>query len=256
MVSDSIVDLRAMRELYLYAFEQVVTCSKPQAVMASYNKINGSYACENEFLLHDLLYGEWNFQGAVISDWYALNNAVQSVKAGLSLEMPAAAGCRLRSFLTQLMQTNFRNRSLDRAVEKVLSLVLRMNCANSVYSLYDTDANHRLSTDIAADCIVLLKNKQDILPLQEDEQIALIGDLSVFPRLQGSGSSKVNPIFTQNLKNEIENYTGHVICAQGYSLSDARMNESLLEEAIEVAETADKGRRPDRPPRRMGIGRF
>ena len=192
MASDSVVDERTMREIYLTAFEIVCRSAKPRTIMSSYNLVNGTYAHENEHLLTDILRGEWGFDGMVISDWGGSNDAVAAVRAGGSLEMPAPGLAGARQIVAGVEEGTLDAADVYARAQEVLT-VAAASAGRPAPTPYDVDAHHALATSIAAEAITLLSNEGDLLPLSPGTSVALIGDLADTPRFQGSGSSQVNP---------------------------------------------------------------
>ncbi len=149
MVTDSVVDTRALREIYLYAFEETVRRAKPWAVMTAYNKVNGTYASENKQLLTDILRAEWNFDGITITDWGAVNDIVESLKAGLNLEMPSSAGINVKRITEAVKDGNLPEEKLNEAVADIITLVSKANENRPQLYLFDTHANARLARSAA-----------------------------------------------------------------------------------------------------------
>ncbi len=225
MSSDSRVDERTMREIYLPAFETAVKKSKPWTVMCSYNRINGTYAAENKWLLTELLRDEWGFDGFVVSDWGAVNDRVAGVKAGLDLEMPPSFGVNDKLIVEAVKNGTLEEKVLDEAVIRILNIIYRYMDQRDKTAVFDRDAQHDLSRKVAEESLVLLKN-DGVLPLKKEQKIAIIGQYAKKPRYQGGGSSHINSHkvsgmldFVQDMKN--------VTYAQGY--------DDGLEEAADMA---------------------
>ena len=195
MASDSVVDERTLRELYLTGFEIVVKEAHPKALMSSYNLINGIYANENAHLLQDILRGEWGFDGAVVTDWGGSNDHALGVKNGSTLEMPAPGGDAVRELLAAVRSGKITEADVDARLDELLTLVLDTHAAVERHSRsFDADAHHALARRAAGESVVLLKNDDALLPLAEGTQVAVIGDFAETPRYQGAGSSAVNSI--------------------------------------------------------------
>lgn len=192
MVSDSVVDERTLREIYLTAFEIVVREASPWALMSSYNLVNGEYAHENAHLLTTVLREEWGFDGAVISDWGGGNDAVAAVRAGGTIEMPSPGFDSARDIVAAVESGRLAEADLDTRVAELIELVRRVKAPVEAIA-FDADAHHALARRAAAESAVLLRNENSLLPLAEGTSIALIGDFAVTPRYQGAGSSSVNP---------------------------------------------------------------
>ncbi len=240
MTSDSIVDERALREIYLAPFEIAVKKAQPWTVMCSYNRINGVYASENRQLVTDILRDEWGFQGLVLTDWGAMNDPVLALKAGVDLEMPGAPNGNSAQIVAAVRSGDLDEADLDRSVARILELVQKAQAAQPAKAPSDLDAQHALARRVAGEGVVLLKNENDQLPLPEDARIALIGCFAKQPRYQGAGSSLVNPTRLENLHDELIKLVGEssVLYAPGYDES-GESNEDLLKEAVEVAQKAD-----------------
>ena len=195
MASDSVVDERTLRELYLTGFEIVVKEAHPKALMSSYNLINGIYANENAHLLQDILREEWGFDGAVVTDWGGSNDHALGVKNGSTLEMPAPGGDAVRELLAAVRSGKITEADVDARLDELLTLVLDTHAAVERHSRsFDADAHHALARRAAGESAVLLKNDDALLPLAEGTRVAVIGDFAETPRYQGAGSSAVNSI--------------------------------------------------------------
>ena len=195
MASDSVVDERTLRELYLTGFEIVVKEAKPKTIMSSYNLINGTYANENRHLLMGILRGEWGFDGAVVTDWGGSNDHALGVQNGSTLEMPAPGGDAVRELMQAVQSGKITEADVDARLDELLTLVFDTHAAVQSHSrTFDADAHHALARRAAAESIVLLKNENDLLPLAEGAKVAVIGDFAQTPRYQGAGSSAVNSI--------------------------------------------------------------
>ncbi|GLY38881.1 glycosyl hydrolase [Amycolatopsis sp. NBRC 101858] len=195
MRSDSRVDARTLREIYLRGFEKIVKDAKPWTVMAAYNKVNGVYACQNRWLLTDVLRGEWGFEGLVVSDWGAVDDRVASVDAGLDLEMPGGDASSDAAVVAAVDSGALDAARVDAAAGNVIALLERVRAGAEAFPdrSIDEDAHHALAREAAARSIVLLKNDSALLPLATGGSLAVIGKFAVEPRFQGSGSSHVNP---------------------------------------------------------------
>lgn len=200
MASDSVVDERTLRELYLTGFEIVVKEAHPKALMSSYNLINGIYANENAHLLQDILREEWGFDGAVVTDWGGSNDHALGVKNGSTLEMPAPGGDAVRELLAAVRSGKITEADVDARLDELLTLVLDTHAAVERHSRsFDADAHHALARRAAGESVVLLKNDDALLPLAEGTRVAVIGDFAETPRYQGAGSSAVNSIKVDTL---------------------------------------------------------
>lgn len=200
MASDSVLDERTLRELYLTGFEIVVKEAAPKTIMSSYNLVNGTYANENAHLLQDILRRDWGFSGAVVTDWGGSNDHALGVKNGSTLEMPAPGGDAVRELLAAVQSGKITEADVDARLDELLTLVLDTSAAVQKHSRsFDADAHHALARRAAAESAVLLKNDGGILPLAAGAKVAVIGDFAETPRYQGAGSSAVNSIKVDTL---------------------------------------------------------
>ena len=240
MASNSVLDERTLRELYLTAFEIVVKEAHPKSIMSAYNKVNDTYANENHHLLVDILRKEWGFDGAVVTDWGGSNDHVEGVKNGSTLEMPSPGLGGARKLLKAVAEGSLTEQEIDLRVDELLELVLSTTAAlEKEPRSFDEKAHHELAQRAAAESIVLLKNEGGILPLKHGKKVALIGDFALTPRYQGAGSSMVNPTKVDSLKDAMEAAELDMVgyCA-GYERS-GKPNKAYLEEAVSQAKMAD-----------------
>ena len=194
MASDSVLDERTLRELYLTGFEIVVKESAPKTIMSSYNLVNGTYANENAHLLQEILRKDWGFAGAVVTDWGGSNDHALGVKNGSTLEMPAPGGDAVRELLAAVQSGKIAEADVDARLDELLTLVLDTSAAVQKHSRsFDADAHHALARRAATESTVLLQN-DGILPLTADTKVAILGDFAETPRYQGAGSSAVNSL--------------------------------------------------------------
>ena len=238
------VDERTLREIYLPAFERVVTQAQPWTVMCSYNKINGTYASEDPWLLTQVLRDEWGFEGLVVSDWGAVNRRDAGVAAGLDLEMPSSGGAGTRVILDAVRAGTLSEADVDRAVTRVLTLIDRSQPALREGQTFDAEAHHTLAREAAAASAVLLKNAGGILPLdpRSGGTIAVIGEFARSPRFQGAGSSQVNPTRVDTALDALRTaLDGHreVAFAPGFEIDSDAADEDLVAEAVRAAAGAD-----------------
>ncbi|MGV2985974.1 glycoside hydrolase family 3 C-terminal domain-containing protein [Microbacterium sp. AGC85] len=244
MVSDSVIDERTLREIYLTAFEIVVREAHPWAIMSSYNLVNGVYAHENKHLLTDVLRGEWGFDGAVISDWGGGNDAALSVAAGGTIEMPSPGWDSVRAIVAAVESGSLDASDVDARAAEVLTLVERVH-ARTAAAVVDLDAHHALARRAAAESAVLLKNAtlpeddRALLPLTAGTSVALVGDFVRRPRYQGAGSSLVNPTRLTTLADAAEAASVTIAgIADGFR-RDGVADAALQDEAIALATRAD-----------------
>ena len=193
MATDSVMDERTLREIYLPAFETAVKEGGVRSLMTAYNRLNGTYCNENGHLLREILRGEWGFDGLVVSDWGGNNDRVEAVRAGSSLEMPASNGETDRHIVEAVRNGTLDEALLDEQVDHVLDFVFSAQKTLAHGGVSDGTAHHALAAKAAAESAVLLKNEKEFLPLRRFESVAVIGDFAAVPRYQGAGSSHVNP---------------------------------------------------------------
>ncbi|MFB4268443.1 glycoside hydrolase family 3 C-terminal domain-containing protein [Nonomuraea sp. GTA35] len=200
------VDERTLREIYLPAFERVVTQAEPATVMAAYNKLNGTYASQHPWLLTQVLREEWGFDGVVVSDWGAVNDRVAALKAGLDLEMPGNPDNDAK-LVRAVLEGRLDEAVIDRSVARVRAMV---DTWPARPGSFDADAHHALARELAADCAVLLKNDGGVLPVgPEIRTIAVVGPFATEPRFQGGGSSHINPTRVDIPLEEIRKLAGN-----------------------------------------------
>ncbi len=214
MSGDSRVDERTLNEIYLAAFEGAVKKQKPWTVMCSYNKINGVYAAENRKYLTDTLREQWGFDGYVMSDWGAVNNRVEDLKAGLDLEMPSSLGANDKLIVGAVQSGNLKECVVNAAVERILNIVFRYEENRDKNAVWDKDKDHEMARKVAEETIVLLKN-ESVLPLNEKDDIAFIGKYAKQPRYQGGGSSHINSHKITSAMDAAEGMS-NIVYAQGY----------------------------------------
>ncbi len=256
-IIDAIVDERSLREIYLAGFEGAIKKAKPWLVMCAYNSLNGDLCSENKKLLNGILKKEWGFKGFVVSDWGAVNDRVKGLAAGLDLEMPGSNGERDKKIAEAVLSGKLKESVLDKAVKRMLRVILKASTNIQPGASFDKKAHHALAKAAALESIVLLKNENDILPLKKTGTIAIIGAFAKKPRIQGGGSSHVNPsamdIPYDEIAKKAETYGIKLLYADGYlledtdvefgmqqfsSLSDAA-DEALIKQAADAASGAD-----------------
>lgn len=237
MSSSSNVDERTLREIYLPAFETAVKKAAPYTVMCSYNRLNGTYASENHWLLTDVLRKEWGFQGYVMSDWGAVNNRVDALKAGLELEMPASGGINDQEIIKAVRDGSLKESVLDQAVERLLNIIF-LYTDNRENQTFELENDHKLAGKIAEESMVLLKNDQ-VLPLKEEEKVVVIDEFACAPRFQGGGSSHINSFKVSSFMDAV-NALETVTYVKGFSSTEDVYDPTLAEEAICAAKSADK----------------
>ncbi|WP_346669927.1 glycoside hydrolase family 3 C-terminal domain-containing protein [uncultured Subdoligranulum sp.] len=240
MASDSIVDERTLRELYLTNFEIAVTEGHPKTIMTSYNLINGTYANENAHLLQEILRDTWGFDGAVVTDWGGSNDHALGVKNGSTLEMPAPGLDSARELCKAVKDGKISEVDINVRLEELLNLINDTTGAlEKAPKTIDWEAHHALARKAAAESIVLLKNKGDLLPLDPEAKIAVIGDFAQTPRYQGAGSSVVNAPKVDSFLQVFEESGLHSVgFAQGFN-RQGKPDPSLQAKAVELAAQAD-----------------
>lgn len=240
MASDSILDERTLREIYLTAFEIMVKESKPKSIMSSYNQVNGSYANENSFLLQDILREEWGFNGSVITDWGGSNSHTEGVRSGSNLEMPSPGGDSIRELVAAVNEGNLDESIIDERIDELLELIFSTTERNQKKAnTFDEQTHHALAKKAAVESIVLLKNENHVLPLSEDKKVVVIGDFAKTPRYQGAGSSMVNPSKLDSIQELISEYNlDYVGYAQGFK-RNKKADEQLMREALDLARQSD-----------------
>ena len=239
---DETIDERTLREIYLSNFEGAVKEGKPWTVMCSYNRVNGILASENKYLLTDILKEEWGFEGFVVSDWGAVDERVEGIKAGLDLEMPSSYGIGDQKIIEAVKIGKLDEKELDQTVERLLKIIFKAVDNRNRGTTYDKQAHHKLARKIAGESMVLLKNQDNILPLKKEGTIAIIGAFAKKPRYQGGGSSHVNPTKLDNALEEIEKLVqgkAKIIYEEGYNLDNDEMNQELIDKAKETAKKSN-----------------
>ena len=239
MVVDVIADERTLREIHLRGFEIAVKQSRPWTVMSAYNRINGVYCSEHDWLLNRVLRDEWGFQGLVMTDWGATNDRVRGVKAGGDLEMPTSGGVNDRRVMAAVRRGDLSESELDRNVARVVELLLK--CQEQSVPASD---HHALAHRAAGEGAVLLKNDDNVLPLRRDARVAVIGAFAREPRYQGTGSSRVTPTRLECALAAMQDIIGQdaassLVYAPGYDPEQSEPDEPLIDEARAAAAAAD-----------------
>ena len=243
MTSSSEMDERTMREIYLASFENMVKKEKPWTIMNSYNKLNGTYLCENKEMLSDILRDEWGFDGYVMTDWGAMNERVEALKAGCNLEMPASGGKTDKEIVDAVRSGELDEAVLDQRCEEFLNIIFRYMENRDANAVFDREKDHGKARHIEEECIVLLKNEDSILPLSPEQKTAFIGKYAAAPRFQGGGSSHINSFKTESALDALDAADGikkeNIVYAQGYDDLEDKTDEALLREAAEAAKSAE-----------------
>ena len=237
MMSDSIMDERTMREIYLASFENMVKQAKPWTMMGAYNKLNGTYLCENKLILTDILRDEWGFDGYIMSDWGAMNDRVDALKAGCELEMPGMTDRTDKEIIAAVQSGDLDEELLNRAVERFLTVVFKYVDNRNQEAVFDREADHQVARELAEESSILLKNKDKILPLKTEQKVAFIGQYAKEPRYQGGGSSHINSfklVSAVEASKELQ-----VTYARGYDDGLDVAVEELEDQAVELAKKSD-----------------
>ncbi len=238
MVIDSVIDERALREVYLTAFEIAVKEAQPWTVMNAYNKLNGTYCSENGYLQNTILRDEWGFEGLVVSDWGAAKDRVAGMINGNDLEMPTSGDYNTNKVCRAVREGKMKVDAVDVCADRVLDLILKSKDAPED-TCCDKNAHHELAREIAVNSLVLLKNEDNTLPLRKDKTVAIIGELGRCPRYQGDGSSKINPTKLDDAFDALLEKGYKLNFAPGYNKKKDEVNEIMFKDACIVAERAD-----------------
>lgn len=240
MSIDEKISLRALREIYLRAFEKPVREGKPDMVMTAYNKVNGEYCADSEFLLKKVLREEWNYDGNIITDCVAAHDLAKGIKNGLNLQLSSESRESIRKEVRSLIEKNeIREEEIDRAIESTIHLgkkCLQRDCDIS----YDAAEHHEFARHLAEESLVLLKNEQKFLPLQANERICVIGDLACSLRYQGGGSNHIENLYkVEQVYDAVRQICRDAVFAKGYG-DKKEEEEELWKEAVEAAKGCDK----------------
>ncbi len=238
MSCSSEVDERTLREIYLTGFEIAVKEAQPKTIMCSYNKINGTFASQNKKLLTDILRDEWGFEGYVVTDWGAVADRVEGIRAGLDLEMPGSNGENDALIVQAVKDGTLDEALLDRAVENILRVTESYLENRHPEAVYDREKDHEKAIAAAKECAVLLENN-GILPLNPNQKVVYIGEYAVKPRFQGGGSSHINCSHVSAAYDTAMDKKRKVSYAKGFSADRDVYDEALAKEAIEAARSAD-----------------
>lgn len=234
----ALISPRALREIYLPAFEYIVTTAQPWTVMCSYNKINGVYSSQNRWLLTDVLRHEWGFNGIVMSDWGAVSDRVAALNAGLNLEMPPSNTDN--QIVDAVKDGRIPATQLDAMAQGMIDLVDKARPAMSKDDYrYDVDAHNEIARQAAVEAMVLLKNDDAILPIAKESKIAVIGEFARTPRYQGAGSSLINPTKLTSFLDVVNERGIAVDFAPGFTLDDTDQDQALTDEAVTAAKNAN-----------------
>jgi beta-glucosidase len=238
MTVDTIVDERTLREIYLASFEEAVRDARPWTVMCSYNKLNCTYLSENKRLLTDILRKEWQYNGIVVSDWGAVNDRVAGVTAGMDLEMPGSGGINDNKVAVAVRNGVLSETDVDTMAGRLLDLIYKAVDNKVSGCKADLEAHHVRARELAAQCMVLLKNESSMLPLDAKKPLAVIGSFAENPRFQGGGSSHINPTRLTRAWNEIRKVNPEATYAAGFSVHSDAIDPTLFADALDKAKTA------------------
>ena len=237
MYASSDMDERTLREIYLAGFETAVKKSDPWTLMCSYNRINGTYASENKWLLTDVLRDEWGYDGLVMSDWGAVSDRIKGIAAGLDLEMPGSGGVNDARIVEAVETGKLAEEDLDKAVRNVLNLIEKYH-SKKREEVFDREKDHEIAVHAEEESIVLLKN-EDVLPIKADEKIAIIGGFAENPRFQGGGSSHINAHNIVSAVSVADSF-GSFTYTEGFPYDGDQMSDEMKNQAVEAAKNADK----------------
>ena len=238
MTINSICDIRTMREIYLKGFEIAIKKGNPGTIMASYNRVNGDYACENKYLLKDILRDEWGYKGLVISDWGAVNDPVKAIKNGLNEIMPIATTNQYKKISEAYDKDDELQNAVDESLNYTFDFIKKYQDTKPCD--FDIEKGHEIAVDIAKESIVLLKNEDKILPLKKREKVAFIGEYALTPHYKGGGSSNVTPYKLVTPIEVVENGDYNVTFVKGFSAIKDEVDLDLEDEALDLAKKSDK----------------
>lgn len=241
MTNSSDADERTLREIYLASFEGAIKKAKPWTVMSSYNRINGEFVGDSKEYLTEILREEWGFDGYIVSDWGAVNDRVSSLAAGLDLEMPPGDFENDRLIVKAVQEGKLDESVVDQACERILDVIFRYTENRDTEAIFDYEKDHAAAAEIEAECMVLLKNENEILPLTSDKKIAFIGKYAKTPRYQGGGSSHINSWKVESALEAVKEISelANVTFAEGYQDEKDEVIEELQNEAVQAAKEAD-----------------
>ena len=238
MSCSSEVSERALREIYFPGFEEAVKAAQPKTVMCSYNKINGTFSAENEWLLSKVLREDWGFEGYVVTDWGAVADRVKGIQAGLELEMPGGSGINDAKIVAAVKEGTLDEALLDGTVERLLKVLYSYVDRRDPNAVFDRDADHQKAVQMATECAVLLEN-DGILPLNPDAKVAYIGGYAATPRYQGGGSSHINASKVSSALETAHTKNRNVAYVPAYSTTEDAFVGGGIAEALAAAKDAD-----------------
>ena len=239
MTSSSEVDERALREIYLASFEKAIIKGKPWTVMSSYNRLNGKYVGDSEEYLTNILRKEWGFDGVVMSDWGGVNDRVASLNAGLDIDMPGSIDVYRNQIIAAVHNDELSVDKLDEIVSRILIYIDRVSSINQLNEEHLLEKNHDVARQLCEDSIVLLKNKNNLLPISPKAKIAFVGPYASHPRYQGGGSSHINSYKIISALEHAKAKGLNIQYARGFDEDDDLTNDDLLNEALDLSMKAD-----------------
>ena len=241
MTNSSNVDERTLREIYLASFEGAVKKAKPWTVMSSYNRINGEFVGDSPEFLTKILRDEWGFDGYVVSDWGEVNDRVKALKAGLDLEMPHGSDENDEMIVKAVQSGELDEKTLDLTCERILNIIFKYTENREKTAVFDYEKDHETAAEVESECIVLLKNENNILPLDSSKKIAFIGKYAKTPRYQGGGSSHINSWKVESALEAAKSIKelANVTFAEGYQDEKDEVVKELQDEAVKTAAEAD-----------------
>ncbi len=243
MIVNEVIDERTMREIYFPAFEIAVKEAQPWTIMNSYNRINGVYASQNDWLQNKVAREEWGFEGLFVTDWGASVDRVPGLKAGTDLEMPSSLELNVPKIVNAVKNGTLDEKVLNERVDKVVDLIIKSKPALEKDYTYNVEEHHQLAARVAEGSMVLLKNEDNVLPLKAGKKVAVIGEMAKAPRYQGPGSSVIKPTKISNAYDELKALDVDVVYAQGYYKAEPKKDRipdsQLLAEAVNAAKMAE-----------------
>ncbi len=243
MYTSSNLDNRTLNEIYLTPFEIAVKKAQPWTVMACYNRVQGVYGTQNPYLLTEKLKNEWGFKGIVVSDWFAVIDRVEAMKAGMHIEMPKVSLINNAIAVEAIKNGSLNIEVVDNLVREILTIVFKAKSLEDRTTKLNIEKDHEFARKVTSEAATLLKNDNQVLPISSEKykKVAIIGEFAINPRYQGNGSSQVKPTKLDKALDIIKQEYGkdiEVSFAQGYNLADDN-DMSLIEEAKEIASKAD-----------------
>ncbi|MBR5234325.1 MAG: glycoside hydrolase family 3 C-terminal domain-containing protein [Clostridia bacterium] len=231
------LDERTLREIYLAGFETAVKEAQPWTVMCSYNRVNGEQVSESNKLMNEILRDEWGFKGLVVSDWGAVRDRVEGLKSGLDLEMPGTFGLSAKKIKAAIEDGTLSEDVLNKACRRIVNLAFKWT-QNRLDCEFDREKHHAIAKETALKTMVLLKNENNILPLDKSKKIAFIGEYAIKPRYQGGGSSHINSYKVTDALSSTQPIAD-VAYAKGFGTDDKSVDKALVAEAVKTASEAD-----------------